>query len=118
MESVKDLTEKLKNLDLENYNVRCYGEESLETSGKRYYEILIKPHCIDEDFHIKICLYEDGISVKITDVKSLFFGYPYLKLFKKKTYSKKEEAELMIVLEEIKEHSDASVLNKFNSFLK
>lgn len=118
MNSVKELTKKLKNLDIERHDIRCCSEISL-TSSKKYndYEITIKSHSIDEDFCIKICFYEDGITLRLTDLKWPSAS-PYFKLFDKETYSKKEEAELITVLEEIIEHSNAALLNKFNCYLK
>lgn len=118
MNSVKELTEKLKNLDTQKYDVRCCSETSLTASDKyNNYEIIIKSHTIDEDFCIRIVFYKNGISLRLSDVKWPYAS-PYFKLFNEETYSKKEEAELITVLEEIKEHSDAAMLNIFNSFLK
>jgi hypothetical protein len=118
MKSVKELTEKLKNLDLQKYDVRCCSETNL-TSSKKYndYDIIVKSHSIDEDFRIMIVFWESGITLRLTDL-NWYQTSPYFKSFNKETYSKKEEAELVAILEEIKEHSDATMLNTFNSFLK
>lgn len=115
MKSIKELTEKLKNLDLQNFDVRCCSESNAKVYVN--YEIVIKSHSIDEDFRIKIIFHEDCISLRLSDIKWPHAS-PYFKLFNEETYSKKEEAELVAVLEEIKEHSDAAMLNIFNSFLK
>lgn len=115
MKSVKELTEKLKKLDIKNYDIRGCCNKHLTSYDD--YEITVKSHGIDEDFIIKICFYEDGIALKLKDLK-WYRSYPYVKVFNKETYSKKEEAELVTVLEEIIEHSDATLLNKFNCYLK
>jgi hypothetical protein len=112
MNSVKELTEKLKKLNTECFVVRCYYE--LFDDGTELFTIDIRNY--DKiDLKVLIYIYKEHIVLEFKEYNTLY--HHYTKEFKKETYTNAEKVELLSVLSQLNEYSDTEILNKFNSFL-
>lgn len=118
MKSVKELTEKLKKLNIENYIITC------DVDMWNFRDDTTTRYCINilDPYHQKPLRFSIRISLNSSEIK-FYLGIgcdsnlPLVREFKNNTYSEKEKTELKLTLEEIKEFSNSNLLKEFNSFL-